>query len=73
MTVLDALPLLVGASFLFAALLFLHGHRTMGRSNRRDLADRHEVRAAANEALARRNSRPLVDIDVEPYKPKAKP
>lgn len=35
-------------------------------ANRRDLAERHRIRADAQEALSRHLVRPDVDIDVQP-------
>ncbi len=52
-------------TLLLAAVVLNVGERR-GRANRRDIGDRATVRARADEALARRQTAPFVDIDVQP-------
>lgn len=65
MTVLLAFAVAIIFAQLLFAIALGYGERR-GKANRRDLADRAAVRARADEALARHQTAPFVDIDVEP-------
>jgi hypothetical protein len=65
-TLLLGLGYLTFVSLFLAAVALNVGERSRRRVNRRDLEDRAAARAQAQEGIARHNSRPFVDIDVQP-------